>query len=68
MKRVLMIVSILQRQEMMTEPIVSKKFDVEDIRKIREYNSLRHIKMTSEEIIADTKRGAKRIMELLQKE
>lgn len=42
---------------MMTEPIVSKKFDVEDICKIREYNSLRHIKMTPEEIIADTKKG-----------
>ena len=53
---------------MMTEPIVSKKFDIEDIRKIREYNSLRHIKMTPEEIIADTKKGAERIMELLQKE
>lgn len=53
---------------MMTEPIVSKKFDVEDIRKIREYNSQRHIKMTPEEIIADTKKGAERIMELLQKE
>lgn len=53
---------------MMTEPIVSKRFDVEDIRKIREYNSLRHIKMTPEEIIADTKKGAERIMELLQKE
>ena len=44
---------------MMTEPIVSKKFDVEDIRKIREYNSLRHIKMTPEEIIADTKKERK---------
>lgn len=53
---------------MMTEPIVSEKFDVDDIRKIREYNSLRHIKMTSEEIIADTKKGAERIMELLRKE
>ena len=53
---------------MATEPIVSKKFDVEDIRRIREYNSLRHIKMTPEEIIADTKRGAERIKELLQKE
>ena len=52
---------------MMSEPIVSKKVDVEDIRKIREYNSLRHIKMTPEEIIAD-KKGAERIMELLQKE
>ena len=53
---------------MATEPIVSKKFDVEDIRRIREYNSLRHIKMTPEEIIADTKKGAERIMGLLQKE
>ena len=52
---------------MMTEPIVSEKFDVEDIRKIREYNSLRHIKMTPEEIIADTEKGAER-MKLLQKE
>ncbi|MCM1123454.1 MAG: hypothetical protein NC416_12800 [Eubacterium sp.] len=52
----------------MTETIVSKNFDVEDIRKIRGYNSLRHIKMTSEEIIADTKKGAERIMGLLRKE
>ena len=44
---------------MMTEPIVSKKFDVEDIRKIREYNSLCHIKMTPEEIITDTKKERK---------
>ncbi len=51
-----------------TEPIVSKRFDVEDIRRIREYNSLRHIKMTPEEIIADTKKGAERMIELLQKE
>ena len=53
---------------MMTEPIVSKRFDVEDIRKIREYNALRHIKMTPEEIISDTKKGAERIMKLLQRE
>ena len=31
---------------MMAEPIVSKRFDVENIRKIREYNFLRNIKMT----------------------
>lgn len=41
---------------MMTETIVSKKFDVEHIRKIRVDNSLRHIKMTQEEIIADAKK------------
>lgn len=50
----------------MSEPVVSEKFDVEDIRKIREYNSLRHIQMTPEEIIADTKKGAERIKKMLQ--
>lgn len=51
---------------MMSEPVVSEKFDIEDIRKIREYNSLRHIQMTPEEIIADTKKGAERIKKMLQ--
>ena len=51
---------------MMHEPVVSERFDVEDIRKIREYNSLRHIQMTPEEIIADTKKGAERIKKMLQ--
>ena len=50
----------------MNEPIVSDKFDIEDIRKIREYNSLRHIQMTPDEIIADTKKGAERIRKMLQ--
>ena len=42
----------------MNKPTVSERFDVEDIRKIREYNSLRHIKMTPSEIVEDTKKGA----------
>ena len=50
----------------MSEPVVSERFDVEDIRKIREYNSLRHIQMTPEEIIAYTKKGAERIKKMLQ--
>lgn len=50
----------------MSEPIISERFDVDDIRKIREYNSLRHIQMTPEEIIADTKKGAERIKKMLQ--
>lgn len=50
----------------MSEPVVSERFDVEDIRKIREYNSLRHIQMTPEEIIEDTKKGAERIKKMLQ--
>ena len=42
----------------MTKPIVSKDFNLEDIRKIREYNSLRHVQMTPREIIEDTRKGA----------
>lgn len=50
----------------MSEPIISERFDVDDIRKLREYNSLRHIQMTPEEIIADTKKGAERIRKMIQ--
>ncbi len=50
----------------MSESVVSERFDVDDIRKIWEYNSLRHIQMTPEEIIADTKKGAERIRKMLQ--
>ncbi len=42
----------------MNKPIVSERFDVEDIRKIREHNSLHHFKMTPAEIVEDTKKGA----------
>lgn len=49
----------------MNEPVVSERFDVDDIRKIREYNSLKHIQMTPEEIIADTKKGAERVKKML---
>ena len=50
----------------MTKPIVSKDFNLEDIRKIREYNSLRHVKMTPREIIEDTRKGAAVVLERLQ--
>lgn len=50
----------------MNKPIVSERFDVDDIRKIREYNSLRHINMTPAEIVEDTKKGAAVILERLQ--
>jgi hypothetical protein len=51
---------------MSNKPTVSEKFDVDDIRKIREYNSLRHSKMTSQEIVEDTKKGAERVMKMLK--
>lgn len=50
----------------MTKPIVSKDFNLEDIRKIREYNSLRHVQMTPREIIEDTRKGAAVVLERLQ--
>ncbi|MEZ3434247.1 MAG: hypothetical protein K1W34_06440 [Lachnospiraceae bacterium] len=50
----------------MTKPIISKNFNLEDIRKIREYNSLRHIQMTPKEIIEDTRRGAAVVLERLR--
>ena len=47
-----------KRKLMIEKPMISEKFDLDDIRKIREYNSLRHIEMTPEEIIADVQEGA----------
>ncbi|MCI8834613.1 MAG: hypothetical protein HFH24_04455 [Ruminococcus sp.] len=52
---------------MMTKPIVSKDFNLEDIRKIREYNSLRHVQMTPKEIIEDTRKGAAVVLKKLGK-
>jgi hypothetical protein len=49
----------------MNKPEVSDRFDVDDIRKIREYNSLRHISMTPGEIVEDTKKGSERVMKML---
>ena len=39
----------------MNKPIISEKFTMEDLYKIREYNSLRHKNMTLEELKADLK-------------
>ena len=54
-----------EMRKTMTKPMVSKDFNLEDIRKIREYNSLRHIQMTPEEIIEDNRKGAAVVLELL---
>ena len=39
------------------EPKLSSKFTVEDIRALRDYNSQRHLKMSTEEIIAERKKS-----------
>lgn len=43
---------------MIKEPEISERFDLDDIRKIREYNAARYEHMTPAEIVADTKAGA----------
>ena len=47
---------------MMEAPEISNRFDAEDIRKLREYNSLKHSKMTRKEILEDIRQGAESFM------
>lgn len=49
------------------EPVLSPRFDVDDIRKLREYNSLRHINMTAEEYIEELKADTSDIITQLLK-
>ncbi len=46
----------------MKYPNLSNRFDAEDIRKLREYNSLRHSKMSHKEILDDIRQGAESFM------
>ncbi len=44
------------------KPEISSRFDVDDIRKIRDYNSLRHSMMTRKEIVEDIRKGAEEVI------
>ncbi|MBR6030132.1 MAG: hypothetical protein IKP40_13695 [Clostridia bacterium] len=46
----------------MDKPYVSERFDLDDIRRIRDYHSERHTAMTHAEIIADIHDGAADLM------
>ena len=46
----------------MNTPDISKHFDAEDISKLREYNSLKHSKMSHKEILDDIRQGAESFM------
>jgi hypothetical protein len=46
----------------MDTPDISNRFDAEDIRKLREYNSLKHSKMSHKEILEDIRQGAESFM------
>ncbi len=45
---------------------ISERFDVNDIRKIREYNAERFLNMPRSEIVAETKAGAEKVLKLLE--
>jgi hypothetical protein len=45
------------------KPEISSRFDVEDIRKIRDYNSQRHSRMTRSEMVEDIRKGAEEIIQ-----
>lgn len=51
----------------MSEPYISPAFDMEDIRRIRDYNSARHSKMTHAEIIEDNRKGAEEMIKRIAK-
>lgn len=49
------------------EPEISERFDLNDIRKIREYNAVRYEGMTPTEFVADMKAGAAGLLEIMRK-
>ncbi|WP_173467323.1 hypothetical protein [Fibrobacter succinogenes] len=46
----------------MDSPEISNRFDAEDIRKLREFNSLKLSKMSHKEILDDIRQGAESFM------
>lgn len=50
----------------MREPEISERFDLDDIRKIREYNAARYEGMTPSEIVAETRAGAAEFLERME--
>lgn len=55
-----------ETDENMKKPEISPRFDVDDIRKIRNYNSWRHSQMTHEEIIEDIRSGASEVLKEIE--
>ena len=50
---------------MMNKPVISERFDIDDIRAIRTYNAERYKHMSAKEIVEDTKKGADRVYLML---
>lgn len=45
---------------------ISERFDIDDIRKIRDYNAQRYAGMTPTEIVAATRAGAEKVLKYLE--
>lgn len=49
----------------MEKPILSPDFSLDDIRKLRDYNSYRHNNMTPDEVMDDIQKGANEALEIM---
>lgn len=47
---------------------ISERFDIDDIRKIRDYNAKRYAEMTPTEIVAATRAGAEKVLKYLERQ
>lgn len=47
---------------------ISERFDIEDIRKIRDYNAQRYAGVTPAEIVAITRVGAETVLKYLERQ
>ena len=45
---------------------ISERFDIDDIRKIRDYNAQHYAGMTPAEIVASTRSGAEKVLKYLE--
>jgi len=52
--------------KIMDKPKISKNFTIDDIRKIRDYNSERLVGWSADEIIRDTQNNVKELREYLE--
>jgi len=50
----------------MEKPTLSPDFTMEDLHKLREYNSLRHINMSTDDLVQDINKGASEMQERIK--
>ena len=50
-------------KETLVEPKISERFDIDDIRKIRDYNAARHAEMSAKDIVDEIREHTKVIVE-----